>query len=100
MEMTYEAIFNRCMDDNNYPAFMTIQSAMDKDLKKSQEEMAAIRKAQNYYDVDCIKYYELEIEMYKRLIEFNEKIIAVKKFNSVPAVKLRGAVETPLKLAN
>ena len=89
MKMTYEAIFNRCVDDNNYPAFMGIQFAMDRDLEKSQEKMAAIRKAQNYYDVDCIKYYELEIEMYKLLIEFNEKLIVMKKFNSVPEVKYR-----------
>ena len=100
MEMTYTALFNRCMDDNNYPAFMSIQSEMDKDLKKSQEDMAVIRKEQSYYDFDCVKFYELEIEMYKRLIEFNEKIIVLKKFYSAPAVKLRGAVETPLKLAD
>lgn len=97
MEMTCTAIFNRCMEDNNYPAFMAIQREIDKDLKKSQEDIDVICKAQNYYDGNCIKFYELEIEMHKRLIEFYEKLIVLKKFNSVAEIKYSGEVETPLK---
>ena len=99
LKMTFTDVLSRCMEDRDYPAFMAIQDAMDEDLKKSEEEMKALRKAQNYYDVDCVKYYELEIEMYKLLIKFNEKLIVMKKFNSAPEIKYRAEpVKEPIKI--
>lgn len=87
MEMTFSAIFNRCFDDNDYPAYMAIQDAVDKDLKESESKLNAMRKAQNYYSWDCIKYYELEIEYSKIYIEFYEKLMAIQKLNSAPEIK-------------
>lgn len=36
--VTYDEVFNRCMDDNDYPAIMTVESLCSKDLEVSDNE--------------------------------------------------------------
>lgn len=82
MEMTYTAIFNRCMDDNNYPALMQIDSLVEKDVDAAFEDYQAaitnweivnakqLKSNDGYYDYALDVAY---LEMQRKYVAYLEK---------------------------
>ncbi len=90
--ITSSEVFDRCLEDNNYPAVLQINSLVDKDFKAAYEEYQAaitewevvnekqIKSKDDYYDYALDVAY---LEMQRKYVSYLEKQILHSRYHGL-----------------